>query len=84
MGFLLCQVYDVDEQRRVERGLRRADRLLETALEATTDAVYMKDTDGRYLMLNRAAAACFGCPAEDVIGRFDAEFFPPQQAGALV
>jgi PAS domain S-box-containing protein len=84
VGFLLCQVYDVDEQRRVERGLRRADRLLETALEATTDAVYMKDTGGRYLMLNRAAAACFGRPAEDVIGRVDAEFFPAQQAGALM
>jgi PAS domain S-box-containing protein len=81
--FLLCQAYDVDEQRRVERDLRLADHLLATALEATTDAVYMKGADGRYLMVNRAAAAVFGCPSEDVIGRVDAEFFGPEQAASI-
>jgi PAS domain S-box-containing protein len=84
LEFLLCQASDVDEQRRVERDLRLADHLLETALEATTDAVYMKDASGRYLMLNRAAAAYFGCPASEVIGHVDTEFFVPQEAAALM
>jgi PAS domain S-box-containing protein len=82
--FLLCQVSDVDEQRRVEHDLRLADRLLATALEATTDAVYMKDADGRYLMLNRAAAAYFGQPASEVVGHVDTEFFVPEEAAALM
>lgn len=82
-GFLLCQVYDVDEQRRVERDLRAAGHMLETALDATTDAVYMKCARGRYLMVNRAAAAIFGCPAEDVLGHRDADFFSAEDAAAL-
>jgi PAS domain S-box-containing protein len=82
--FLLCQVSDVDEQRRVEQDLRLADRLLATALDATTDAVYMKDAGGRYLMLNRAAAAYFGCPAGEVVGHADTDFFVPEEAAALM
>jgi PAS domain S-box-containing protein len=84
LDFLLCQVSDVDQQRRVERDLRLADHLLETALETTTDAVYMKDASGRYLMLNRAAAACFGRLASEVVGHDDTEFFVPQEAAALM
>jgi PAS domain S-box-containing protein len=84
LEFLLCQVSDVDEQRRVERDLRLADRLLATALEATTDAVYMKEAGGRYLMLNPAAAAYFGCPANEVVGHADNEFLVPQEAAALM
>jgi PAS domain S-box-containing protein len=76
-AFLLCQVSDVEE------GHSLADRILATALEATTDAVFMKDAGGRYLMLNRAAAAYFGCPAGEVVGHVDTEFFPPEEAAAL-
>jgi PAS domain S-box-containing protein len=82
--FLLCQVSDVDEQRRVERDLRLADRLLATALDATTDAVYMKDAGGRYLMLNPAAAAYFGRPVHEVVGNVDSDFFVPEEADALM
>ena len=82
-GFLLCQVIDIDDQRRVERDLRAAGRMFETALDATTDAVYMKSARGRYIMLNRAAAAHFGCPPEDVLGHLDDEFFSAEDAAAL-
>jgi PAS domain S-box-containing protein len=82
-GFLLCQAYDIDEQRRVEGDLRTAGHMLETALDATTDAVYMKCARGRYRMLNRAAASYFGCPPGEVVGRLDTEFFSPEDAAAL-
>lgn len=82
-GLLLCQASDIDEQRRVEVDLRTAGHMLETALDATTDAVYMKSAGGHYVMLNRAAAANFGCPADEVIGRPDTEFFSPGDAAAL-
>jgi PAS domain S-box-containing protein len=61
----------------------RIEAFLETALEATTDAVYMKDADGRYLLVNQATAAVFGCTPEAAVGRIDADFFEPEQAAAL-
>src|SRR5688500_9595295 len=60
-----------------------AETALETALEATTDAVYMQDADGRYLMVNAATAAHFGCAAGEIVGRCDADFFDPVQAAVL-
>src|SRR5687768_7374433 len=82
-GFLLCQASDIDEQRRVEGGLRAAGHMLETVLDATTDAVYMKSARGHYVMVNRAAASSIGRPADQVLGHFDTEFFSPEDAAAL-
>jgi PAS domain S-box-containing protein len=53
------------------------------ALDATTDAVFLKDADGRYLGINAAGAALFGIPAEEVIGRTDGDFFTPETASGL-
>jgi PAS domain S-box-containing protein len=66
-----------------ELGPRHTETFLETALEATTDSIYMKDADGRYLIVNQAAAAHFGCTPEAAIGRCDADFFEPGYAAAL-
>src|SRR5687768_4006483 len=62
----------------------RAEAFFETALEATTDAVYMKDAEGRYLLANTATSAHFGCTPDALVGHFDADFFAPEQAAALV
>ncbi len=51
-------------------------RLLEQLLEATTDAIYVKDLDGRYLLLNSATARLIGRPAHEIIGRANEELLP--------
>jgi PAS domain S-box-containing protein len=53
------------------------------ALDATPDAVYLKDGGGRYLGMNAAGAALFGVTPEQIIGRTDADFFGPETARAL-
>ena len=51
-------------------------RLLEQLLEATTDSIYVKDLDGRYLLLNSAAARLVGRPGHEIIGRTNRELLP--------
>ena len=51
-------------------------RLLEQLLEATTDSIYVKDLEGRYLLVNGSAARLIGHPARDIIGRANAELLP--------
>ncbi|MGH2900164.1 MAG: PAS domain S-box protein, partial [Solirubrobacteraceae bacterium] len=51
-------------------------RLLEQLLEATTDSIYVKDRNGRYLLLNSAAARLIGRPAREIIGRTNGELLP--------
>ena len=71
----------------VRRELRRAQRsenLLRAVVEGTTDAVFVKDRDGRYLLANEAAARFMGRSIEEVIGRTDREIFEATDAERLI
>jgi PAS domain S-box-containing protein len=52
--------------------------LLQALADTSTDAIFAKDYQGRYLLFNRAAAQIAGVRVEDVIGRDDAALFPQQ------
>ena len=52
--------------------------LLQGITEGTTDAVFVKDLRGRYLMMNSAGAKFLGRPVADVIGKDDVELFSPE------
>ncbi|HLO61345.1 MAG TPA: ATP-binding protein [Azonexus sp.] len=59
-------------------------RLIETIANSSTDAIFAKDLEGRYLIFNKAASQFTGKPAEEVLGRDDYAIFPPEQAEKLL
>jgi diguanylate cyclase (GGDEF)-like protein/PAS domain S-box-containing protein len=51
--------------------------LLRTLIDNMPDQIYVKDTDGRFVLANTAAADCIGVPApEDLLGKSDLQLFP--------
>jgi len=54
--------------------------LLEAVSEGTPDAIYVKDTAGRYLMINKAGAQNLGRKVNDVLGKHDVELLAPEIA----
>ena len=58
--------------------LERNLALLQGITEGTTDAVFVKDLQGRYLMMNSAGAAFLGKTVEEVLGKNDTELFTPE------
>ena len=54
----------------------KSRRLLGQVIEATTDSIYLKDRDGRYLLVNSAAARLIGRPGPAILGRTNAELLP--------
>jgi PAS domain S-box-containing protein len=54
--------------------------LVRAIADATPDAVFAKDLQGRYLFANPAVLAAVGCPAEQVLGRTDLEFMQDAEA----
>jgi two-component system, cell cycle sensor histidine kinase and response regulator CckA len=58
--------------------LQRNLSLLQGITEGTTDAVFVKDLGGRYLMINRAGADFLGKTVEEIIGKKDDELFVPE------
>lgn len=63
---------------------QRSQHLLEAVIEGTNDAVFVKDRDGRYLMVNSAAADRVGHPVHEVIGKSCVDFFPAGMASQFL
>ena len=62
----------------------RALNLLGAISEQSSDAIFVKDVNGRYLLFNPAAARAVGQKSDDVVGRDDFALFPPDEAQALM
>jgi PAS domain S-box-containing protein len=63
--------------------LRRTVELLKAVADGTTDAVFVKDREGKYLLANPATARFVGRADGDLLGRTDAELFDPDSARRL-
>ena len=58
----------------------RSAHLLQTLADNSPDAIFAKDSAGRYVLFNRAAAKFVGADPGAVLGRDDSLFFPAQFA----
>ncbi len=77
---------EVSEQRKRKENdakLVRNEQLMQAVLGGTTDAISIKDRNGRYLILNDVAARMTGWDAIDVIGHDDNFIFPPELANRI-
>jgi PAS domain S-box-containing protein len=77
-------VRDITERKRAEEALRNSHNLLHAIVEGTSDAIYLKNLEGRYLMINSAGARVLGKTAEDVIGKDDRALFAPDTARVII
>ncbi len=80
----LVLLQDVTERKRAEQKLRKNQQLLRSIVDGTSDAIFLKDLHGRYLLFNSAAEGFTGKKASDVIGKDDTFLFSPDEAKALM
>ena len=71
---------DVTDRKRAQRELEDSHTLFSAVINGTTDAVFVKDVESRYVLINPAGAAFLGRPATEIIGRKDDDFFSPEAA----
>ncbi|SEJ66922.1 PAS domain S-box-containing protein [Sphingomonas sp. OV641] len=76
----LAVTRDVTERHAAEERLRASEALLAGFMKNAPVGMYLKDAEGRYLMLNPEMAKVFGRPIDEVIGRTAAELFGAEQA----
>ena len=75
---------EIVEREKAEKSLRESYNLLSGVSEGTTDAIYVKDHVGRYLMMNTAGATILGKSKDEVIGNDDRVLFPPEVADSIM
>ncbi len=69
-----------EQKQQLENKLDTYTNLLDTIINSTPDAIYVKDKNGRYLLFNEAAASVVGKNKDEVIGLDDYALFDPDTA----
>jgi PAS domain S-box-containing protein len=81
--YLIAVVRDITERKRAEAALTESHSLFRAVVEGTSDAVYVKDLDGRYLLINAAGTRFLGATEAEVIGKRASELLTPEDADAV-
>ena len=75
---------DISERKRSEAEFRRSKHLFGTIIENIPAMVFVKRADKlSFEMVNRHAELTLGRSREQLLGKTDGDFFPPQQAAAF-
>lgn len=65
------------------RELDRQRTLLDSVMRSTTDAIFVKDLDGRYILVNPAVEVSAGKSVEEILGKTDAELYDAHDAAVF-
>jgi PAS domain S-box-containing protein len=74
---------EIADRQRAEEALRESQRLLQAIIDNSTAVIYVKDVEGRYLLVNRRFLMLFHFTRESVVGKTDSDFFPKAHADAF-
>jgi PAS domain S-box-containing protein len=80
---MLGTVMDVTLRKETELKLAESEGQLRAILDHSPALIFLKDTAGRYLDVNRQFERTFNLSREAILGKTDAELFAPEQAAAF-
>ncbi len=75
--------HHIEQQNRAQQQLIEKDTLLKTIINSSPDAIFVKDSEGRYVFFNEAAARITGVQVEDAIGNTDELIFTANDAAMI-
>ena len=64
------------ERARQRQALRQHERLLRQIIDANPSLIFVKDWDGRFVLVNQATAEIYGTTVDALVGKTDADFNP--------
>ncbi|HEY6348024.1 MAG TPA: PAS domain-containing protein [Candidatus Angelobacter sp.] len=71
-------------QERAHAELRHSNELLHSIVEGTSEAIYLKDPEGRYKLINTAGARYMGHSREEVLGKTDRELLSAETVVSIL
>ena len=77
------RVKELEERAVGEQSLKNSPHLLQTIIDTIEGEVFVKDTNGKYLFVNKAFGKDFGVDPNDVIEKDDYFIFSPEVAAKL-
>jgi PAS domain S-box-containing protein len=71
---------DITESKSAGEILQETQRLLQDILDNTKAAIYVKDLEGRYMLINRQYTSLFNIEREEIVGKSTHDVFPKKLA----
>ena len=78
--FFFSQVQDITDRKHAEEALRDSDKRFHALLNNSPSLIFIKDIQGRYVIVNKQFEKVLRVRQEEIVGKTDAEVFAPQQA----
>jgi PAS domain S-box-containing protein len=69
---------DITERERVVEALRESESRFRAIMDNSPSYIYLKGTDGRYLLVNKHTEEGLGIPSHEIIGKTHEDFYPPE------
>ncbi|KAM3101013.1 PAS domain-containing protein [Phormidesmis sp. 146-12] len=73
-------VYEITESKQAQAALSQTNSILRSVIEDSSDIIFVKDTQGRYVVVNPTAAHWLNTTVDAMLGRSDFELFPSDVA----
>jgi len=80
----VAMLTDITERKNIEDDLRESEGRFQAFMSHLPGVAFIKGADGRYLYINQAWKHIFDLGPEKVLGRRDAEIFPPDIAASFL
>ena len=80
VAYIIGVARDITEQKEQQEALQHRNDLYETVCETMSAAVFLKDTDGQYQLMNKAGQELFDISNQEIIGLTDEDLFPSEVA----
>ena len=80
---LLTVAQDITERKRAEDALHKTEEQFGAILKHSPNLIFLKDVEGRYLLINKEYRGTFQFTQDQIIGKKDIEVFPPDQAAVF-
>jgi PAS domain S-box-containing protein len=74
---------DIQELRSARDSLMDMERRLLAIIDCSPNLIFLKDSDGRFLLVNREFERLIGISRDQIIGKTDDDLFKLREAGAL-
>jgi PAS domain S-box-containing protein len=74
---------EIAQRKRAEEALQASQQQLQAILDNAPGAIYLKDRNGRYLLINRQFEVLFNITKEQVAGKTDYDLFAKDMADAF-
>jgi two-component system cell cycle sensor histidine kinase/response regulator CckA len=80
---IIGTVRDITEEKRTQTALRESEERLRGILQHSPSVIFLKDPEGRYLLINRRYEEIFHITNGEIQGKTDYDRFPKETADAL-